>query len=57
MTPGKNQKHDLVGCLDAQTGQVTYVSGIKKNADLFIKMLKELNGQYRHAKKHHVDFR
>ncbi|MDE9519900.1 IS630 family transposase, partial [Xenorhabdus bovienii] len=50
MTPGKNQKHYLAGCLDAQTGQVTYVSGIKKNSDLFINMLKELNGQYRHAK-------
>ncbi|MDE9565593.1 IS630 family transposase [Xenorhabdus bovienii] len=50
MTPGKNQKHYFAGCLDAQTGQVTYVSGIKKNSDLFINMLKELNGQYRHAK-------
>ncbi|CEK25243.1 transposase (fragment) [Xenorhabdus nematophila AN6/1] len=50
MTPGKNQKHYLAGCLDAQTGRVTYVSGIKKNSDLFINLLKELNGQYRHAK-------
>ncbi|CDH18612.1 hypothetical protein XBKQ1_1380005 [Xenorhabdus bovienii str. kraussei Quebec] len=40
----------ILTLIDAQTGQVTYVSGIKKNSDLFIKMLKELSGQYRHAK-------
>ncbi len=50
MTPGKNQKHYLAGCLDARTGQMTYVRGIKKNSDLFINMLKKLNSQYRSAK-------
>ncbi len=34
---------------NAQTEQVTYVKGIKKNSDLFIKMLDELNHQYPHA--------
>ncbi|WP_391528947.1 IS630 family transposase [Photorhabdus akhurstii] len=49
ITPGKNEKHYLAGCLNAQTEQVTYVKGIKKNSDLFIKMLDELNHQYPHA--------
>ncbi|MCC8368460.1 IS630 family transposase [Xenorhabdus sp. PB61.4] len=50
MTPGKNQKHYLAGCLDARTGQVIYVGGIKKNTDLFINMLEKINRQYRQAK-------
>ncbi len=49
VTPGKNQKHYLAGCLNAQTGKVTYVSGIRKNSDLFITLLEEMNVQYRHA--------
>ncbi len=50
ITPGKNEKHFLAGCLNAQTEQTTYVKGIKNNSDLFIKMLDELNHQYPHAK-------
>ncbi len=37
------------GCLNTQTEQVTYVKGIKKNSDLFIEMLAELNHRYPHA--------
>ncbi len=41
--------YDFAGCLNAQTGKVTYVSGVKKNSDLFITLLKEMNFQYRRA--------
>ncbi|MCT8342697.1 IS630 family transposase [Photorhabdus kleinii] len=50
VTPGKNEKHYLAGCLNAQTGKVTYVKGTKKDSNLFIKMLDELNTHYPDAK-------
>ncbi len=50
VTPGKNEKHSLAGCLNAQTKEITYVSGLRKNSDLFIKMLDELNRQHHRAK-------
>ncbi len=49
VTPGKNEKYYLAGCLNAQTRKVTYVKGMKKNSDLFIRMLEALNHQYPHA--------
>ncbi|SFU96552.1 IS630 family transposase [Xenorhabdus koppenhoeferi] len=49
VTPGKNEKYYLAGCLNAQTKEVTYVKGEKKNSDLFIKMLDELNARHPHA--------
>ncbi|ETS33180.1 transposase [Photorhabdus khanii NC19] len=51
ITPGKNEKHDLTGCLNAQTKEVTYVKGEKKNSDLFIRLLERLKYTYRQAKK------
>jgi putative transposase len=50
VTPGQNQKHYLAGCLHAGTGKVHYVSGEKKNSDLFINMLDKLRVTYRRAK-------
>ncbi len=39
----------MAGCLNAQTKEITYVKGEKKNSDLFIKMLDELNARHPHA--------
>ncbi|CDM88006.1 conserved protein of unknown function [Xenorhabdus bovienii] len=50
VTPGKNQKHYLAGCLNAKTKEITYVGGLRKNSDLFIKLLDTLNNQYVNAK-------
>jgi putative transposase len=50
VTPGQNQKHYLAGCLHAGTGKVHYVSGEKKNSNLFINMLEALRATYRRAK-------
>ncbi|WP_387692554.1 IS630 family transposase [Photorhabdus sp. RM71S] len=49
VTPGKNQKHYLAGCLNVQTGKITYVGGLNKDSRLFINVLKELDRQYCHA--------
>ncbi len=49
MTLGKNQKHYLAGCLNIQTGKITYVRGLNKGSRLFINVLKELDRQYCHA--------
>jgi transposase len=48
-TPGKNEKHYLAGVLHAGTGKVHYVSGIRKDSDLFINMLEYLRRTYRRA--------
>ncbi|WP_237388482.1 IS630 family transposase [Xenorhabdus sp. Sc-CR9] len=50
VTPGKNQKHYLAGCLNAKTKEITYVGSLRKNSDLFIKLLDEINNQYVSAK-------
>ncbi|MDC9624071.1 IS630 family transposase, partial [Xenorhabdus sp. XENO-7] len=49
VTPGKNQKHYLAGCLNALTGKITYVGGLHKNSELFINLLDEINRQYSSA--------
>lgn len=51
VTPGKNEKHYLAGALHAKTGKVIYVSGTKKDSNLFIAMLEKLKRHYRRAKK------
>jgi len=50
VTPGCNVKHYLAGALHATTGKVLYVSGSKKNSELFIAMLEKLRRHYRGAK-------
>lgn len=49
-TPGKNQKRYLAGALNAQTGNVVWVAGERKNSFLFIQLLAELRKRYRKAK-------
>ncbi|MBS9435580.1 IS630-like element ISPlu10 family transposase [Photorhabdus hainanensis] len=49
VTPGKNQKHYFAGCLNVQTGKVTYADGLNKNSQLVINVLEELERQYCHA--------
>lgn len=50
VTPGQNCKHYLAGALHAASGKVLYVSGTKKDSDLFIAMLEKLKRHYRRAK-------
>jgi len=53
-TPGKNEKRYLAGALDAQTDELIWVEGEKKNSLLFILLLWELVQRYRQAKAIHV---
>ncbi len=50
VTQGQNAKHNLAGVLHVGNGRVLYVSGIKKNASLFIAMLEKRCHHYRRAK-------
>jgi len=54
LTPGQNQKRYLAGAQDAQTGELIYVSGRRKNSVLFVFLLWELVQRYPHARKIHV---
>lgn len=54
LTPGKNEKRYLAGAKDAETGELIWVEGEKKNSLLFICLLWELTQRYPHAKKIHV---
>jgi transposase len=54
LTPGKNEKRYLAGARNAQTGELLWVEGDKKNSLLFIRLLWELTQHYRDAKKIHV---
>ncbi|MBD2794114.1 IS630 family transposase, partial [Xenorhabdus szentirmaii] len=49
-TPGKNQKYYLAGCFNAKTKEITCVGGLKKNSDLFIKLLDDISNQSVSAK-------
>ena len=50
-TPGKNQKRYVAGALNARTGRVEYVEGLRKNTDLFLHLLESLRRTYRSANK------
>jgi transposase len=50
-TPGKNQKRYLAGALHAQTGNVLWVEGEKKNSFLFIRLMAALRRAYRQARR------
>ncbi|MDB6375097.1 IS630 family transposase [Photorhabdus bodei] len=50
VTPGNNCKHYLTGALHAGIDKVLYVSGSKKNTELFIAMLEKLKQHYQRAK-------
>jgi transposase len=54
MTPGKNEKRYLAGALDVRTGEIHWVEALKKNAWLFMDLLKKLTVVYAHARLIHV---
>jgi len=53
-TPGQNVKCYLAGALDARTGQVHWVEGLRKTSALFIALLKRLLQTYAQAPVIHV---
>lgn len=54
MTPGQNEKRYLAGALDVRTGQLHWVEGEKKDAWLFMDLLKKLTQVYARARVIHV---
>lgn len=54
MTPGKNEKRYLAGAMDVRTGEIHWVEATKKDAWLFMAMLKELTKVYAKARVIHV---
>jgi transposase len=54
VTPGKNVKRYLAGALDARTGEIHWVEDDKKDAWLFLAMLKKLTEVYSQARRIHV---
>jgi len=54
VTPGQNQKRYLAGAMNARTGELTVVEGLRKNSALFIALLKALREDYPRARRIHV---
>jgi transposase len=54
LTPGQNEKRYLAGALDTRTGEIHWVEATKKDAWLFLDLLKELTVVYAHAWVIHV---
>jgi transposase len=54
MTPGKNEKRYLAGAKDVRTGEIHWVEAMKKDAWLFLDMLKKLTVVYAKARVIHV---
>jgi transposase len=54
LTPGNNVKRYLCGALDATSGRITWVSGERKNSQLFIETLHELARVYAGRRRIHV---
>jgi transposase len=54
MTPGQNEKRYLAGALDVRTGQLHWVEAEKKDAWLFMDLLKKLTVVYARARVIHV---
>jgi transposase len=54
MTPGQNEKRYLAGALDVRTGQLHWVEAEKKDAWLFLDLLKRLTLVYARARVIHV---
>jgi transposase len=54
MTPGQNEKRYLAGALDVRTGEIHWVEAIKKDAWLFMDLLKKLTVVYAKARVIHV---
>lgn len=54
LTPGQNEKCYLAGALDARTGRLLWVGGVKKTSMLFLDLLKELLRRNPKARVIHV---
>jgi transposase len=54
MTPGQNEKRYLAGALDVRTKEIHWVEATKKDAWLFMDLLKKLTVVYPHARMIHV---
>jgi transposase len=54
VTPGQNQKRYLAGAMNARTGELTVVEGMRKNSALFIDLLKATRKAYPTARRIHV---
>lgn len=54
LTPGQNEKRYLAGALDVRTGLVHWVEAEKKDAWLFLSLLKKLTEVYAQARRIHV---
>ncbi|MGZ3357654.1 MAG: IS630 family transposase [Isosphaeraceae bacterium] len=55
LTPGQNEKRYLAGALDARTGKLTWVEGLRKTSLLFLQLLYRLvTRTYRTARTIHV---
>ncbi len=54
LTPGQNQKRYIAGALNASTRKLTWVTGDRKNSDLFCQLLWRLAGQHRAARRIHI---
>jgi hypothetical protein len=53
-TPGTNRKAWISGALNFYTGRLHWVSGGRKNDELFMKLLQELRRTYRSHKQLHL---
>jgi transposase len=54
VTPGQNEKRYLAGAMNARTGELTVVEGLRKNSVLFIALLKALREDYPTTRRIHV---
>ena len=54
VTPGVNKKRYIAGALNAYSGEIIYVTGERKNTDLFIVLLLKLRRAYPNAKRIHL---
>lgn len=54
MTPGRNEKRYLAGAMNAVTGDLVWVEGMRKSSDLFVALLDKLRRVYAQAKVIHV---
>ena len=54
LTPGRNKKRYIAGALSTDGNDLVFVSGERKNTDLFLALLEELLRRYPRAKKIHL---
>ena len=53
-TPGKNEKRYIAGALNAHTGRVVWVDGVRKRSQLFIELVHALMRRYRGKRTVHL---